>query len=154
MKRSPTRDRVQQPRTDDGSGAEGDSRPTVLVVDGDENVLRLLEIKLSHEGFSVRTAQEGEEGYIAARIGSPDVVVAGDALGPLDSHSLVRALSDLPVPPAIIFLSHHDGDEDVEHALMAGCSDYVLKPFSPHEMIHRVRVTLLRRRLASVQVAR
>lgn len=133
-----------------GSGpddqATGD-RPRVLVVDGDDNVLRLLEIKLSRAGYCVSTADDGEQGYLAARLGPADLVIAGDALGPLDSHSLVRALAGLPDPPAVVFLSACAADSDIERALHAGCDDYVLKPFSPHELVHRVGVTLARRRL-------
>lgn len=119
-----------------------------LVVDGDENVLHLLEIKLSRAGFSVSTASDGEDGYLRARAFGADIMLIGDSLGPLDSHSLVRAVAELPSPPPMVFLSANDGPEDLEHALRAGCDDYVLKPFSPHELVHRVRVVLARRWLS------
>lgn len=119
-----------------------------MIVDGDESVLRLIDIKLSHAGFSVSTASDGEEGYLRARAFGADIVIVGNSLGPLDSHSLVRAIATLPEPPPMIFLSDGESDDDIEHALRAGCSDYVLKPFSPHELVHRVRVVLMRRRLA------
>lgn len=121
--------------------------PRALVVDGDESVLRLLELKLSRAGFSVSTAADGKDAYLTARAFGVDVVLVADSIGPLDSHSLVRALAALPSRPAMIFLSSRDGEDDVEHALRAGCDDYVLKPFSPHELIHRVRTTLIRRRV-------
>lgn len=118
-----------------------------LIVDGDENVLRLLDRKLSHAGFAVSTAGDGEEGYYKARAFGADVVVVGDSLGPLDCHSLLRALAALPSHPALIVLSTEGGEEQIARALRAGADDYVLKPFSPNELIHRVRVTLARRRV-------
>jgi two-component system alkaline phosphatase synthesis response regulator PhoP len=124
-----------------------EQEPKVLVVDGDESVLRLLELKLARAGFSVDTAADGEEGYLKARAFGADIIVVGDMLGPLDSHSLIRAIANLPSRPAMIFLSGADGEEDIEHALRGGCDNYVLKPFSPHELVHRVRVTLIRRRV-------
>lgn len=119
-----------------------------LIVDGDESILRLLEIKLTRAGFSTSTAADGEDGYLKARAFSPDLVIVGDSLGPLDSHSLMRAIADLPSDPAMIFLSEHDGEAEIERALRAGCDDYVLKPFSPRDLVHRVQVVLLRRRVA------
>ena len=126
--------------------AEG---PRALVVDGDEATLRLLELKLSRAGFQTGTASDGEDGYLKARAFGPDVIIIGDTLGPLDSHSLVRAVAELPADPAMVFLSSRDGGEEIDRALRAGCDDYVLKPFSPHELIHRVRVVLSRRRIAA-----
>jgi len=121
--------------------------PRALVVDGDESVLRLLDIKLSRAGFTVATASDGEDAYLKARAFGADVIVVADSIGPLDSHSLVRAITELPARPPIVFLSERDTDEDIERALRAGCDDYVLKPFSPHELVHRVRVVLKRRKL-------
>jgi two-component system response regulator ResD len=121
--------------------------PRALVVDGQESVLRLLELKLSRAGFSVGTAADGEDAYLKARAFGADIVLVADSIGPLDSHSLVCALAALPSRPAMIFLSSRGGEEDIEHALRAGCDDYVLKPFSPHELIHRMRTTLIRRRV-------
>ncbi|MBI2767692.1 MAG: response regulator transcription factor [Chloroflexi bacterium] len=118
-----------------------------LIVDGDESVLRLLDLKLSRAGFSVSTSRDGEDAYFKARAFGAHVVLVADSIGPLDSHSLVRAIAALPSRPAMIFLSSRGGEDDIEHALRAGCDDYVLKPFSPQELVHRIRTTLIRRRV-------
>jgi len=143
------RKRTGSARPTDGFGAADSTQPRVLVVDGDESVLRLLEIKLSKAGFTVGTVADGEAGYVQARASGVDLVIAGDALGPIDSHSLVRELRDLPSPPAIIVLSSEASPEAIARALRAGCDDYVLKPYSPHELVHRIEVTLLRRKIAA-----
>lgn len=125
--------------------SEERARRTVLVVDGDERVLRPLEIKLARAGFAVHCADDGQEGFEQARADGFEAVVVGDSLGPLDAHSLVRALAGLPGQPVVVALSAVQDEETIARLLRAGCDDYVLKPFSPQEVAHRLRVALLRR---------
>jgi DNA-binding response OmpR family regulator len=125
--------------------------PLVLLVDGDENVLRLLSIKLPRAGFRVMTATDGEAGLKEALASEPAVVLVDGALPKLDGYRLSEALDGLPghKRPAVVFLSAVDGPDAIEKALRSGGDDYVLKPFSPEELVHRLKVTLLRRRLAT-----
>jgi len=75
--------------------------------------------------------------------------VLGDALPDGDVHDLAGALSRIgrSPGPGVVFLSSHLEVGDIERALQSGAADYVTKPFSPQELVHRLTVVQLRRRL-------
>jgi DNA-binding response OmpR family regulator len=122
--------------------------PRVLVVDGDENVLRLLSIKLSQAGFAVTALNDGGEGFADHLDEAPDLVLVGDNLPSQDNHELARLIMALAAEarPAVVFLAQSEADGDIEKAFEAGCDDYIVRPFSPRELIHRLKVMLIRRR--------
>ncbi len=122
----------------------------MIVADGDSEVRRLLRVKLGAAGFDVREAASVAEIRTAARHGSPpDALVCEWRLADGDPVSLFADLATWgPQKPAIVILSELDGDDDIERALVAGGDDVVAKPFSPAELILRVRVALVRRAIA------
>jgi two-component system response regulator ResD len=132
-------------------GSTAKAEPLVLAVDTDESVLRLLRVKLTRAGFRVMTAMDGQQALTEALAGEPDLVLLEGMLPGLDGYrvtgELARAMG--AKRPAIVFLSSVDSQAGVERALRSGCDDYVVKPFSPEELIHRLRLTLLRRQLAA-----
>ena len=113
---------------------------TVLVVDDDPVILKLLEVNFEMEGFAVLVAHDGEEGIEVARSEQPDVIVSDIMMPRVSGLELVTALksdpgtSDIP----IILLSAKAQNADVRSGLDAGADDYVTKPFEPLDLVDRV----------------
>ncbi|MGD0380178.1 MAG: response regulator transcription factor [Acidimicrobiales bacterium] len=117
---------------------------TVLAVDDDQALLRVLRIGLSALGHTVLVASTGEQGVSQAAIGGPDIIVLDLGLPDLDGMEVCRRIrlwSDVP----IIVLSA-DGTEDRKIAsLDGGADDYMTKPFGMGELEARLRVALRHR---------
>jgi DNA-binding response OmpR family regulator len=116
---------------------------SILIVDDEPKILRLVADYLEAAGFGVETARTGEEGLMRVRTGSPDLVVLDLGLPALDGLDVTRAIrraGDLP----IIILTARDDETDRIVGLELGADDYVTKPFSPRELVARVRAVLRR----------
>ena len=113
---------------------------TVLVVDDDPVILRLLEVNFEMEGFSVCTATDGVEGLEVAKAEQPDVVVSDVMMPRMNGLELVKGLKDDPATASIpvILLSAKAQATDVRAGLDAGADDYVTKPFEPLDLVDRV----------------
>jgi DNA-binding response OmpR family regulator len=117
--------------------------PSILVVDDEPKIVRLVADYLTDAGFAVATARSGDEALMRARTESPDLVVLDLGLPGLDGLDVTRALrrsGDLP----IIMLTARDDETDRIIGLELGADDYVTKPFSPRELVARVRAVLRR----------
>jgi DNA-binding response OmpR family regulator len=116
----------------------------VLVVDDEPRITRLVRDYLETAGFSVSTAVDGEEALMRARREPTDLVVLDLGLPGIDGLDVTRTLrreSDVP----IIILTARDDETDRVVGLELGADDYVTKPFSPRELVARVRAVLRRR---------
>ncbi len=120
--------------------------PTVLVVEDDPVILRLLEVNFELEGFTVLLAHDGAEGITAARTHRPDVVVSDIMMPHTSGLELVATLKSDPATEAIpiILLSAKAQTSDLKTGLDAGADDYVTKPFEPLDLVERVNVLLSR----------
>ena len=117
---------------------------TILVVDDEPKITQLVRDYLERAGFSVVTAGDGSEALMRARTESPDLVVLDLGLPQLDGLDVTRRLRrDADVP--IIMLTARDDETDKLIGLELGADDYVTKPFSPRELVARVRAVLRRR---------
>jgi DNA-binding response OmpR family regulator len=117
---------------------------SVLVVDDDPVVRRMLQLSFESEGFTVLTAGDGIEGLEAMRSGHPDVVVLDIMMPKLDGMKVMREVNeddDLRGVP-VILLSAKATSLDIELGLKAGAADYVTKPCDPIDLIDRVRSLL------------
>ncbi len=117
--------------------------PSILVVDDEPKIVRLVADYLTDAGFAVTTARSGDEALMRARTESPDLVVLDLGLPGLDGLDVTRALrrsGELP----IIMLTARDDETDRIIGLELGADDYVTKPFSPRELVARVRAVLRR----------
>jgi two-component system, OmpR family, phosphate regulon response regulator PhoB len=115
----------------------------ILVVDDDERIRTVVERALREAGFETRTAGDGREALAIAWERQVDLVVLDIGLptvGGLDVLHRLRADSEIPV----ILLTGRNGETDRVVGLELGADDYVVKPFSPRELVARVR-TILRR---------
>jgi DNA-binding response OmpR family regulator len=116
------------------------ARLSVLVVDDDPVILRLLEVNFQLEGIDVTTAIDGEEGVAKARRTQPDVVISDIMMPKVNGLELLGMLRDDPTTSAlpVILLSAKAQAADVQRGLELGADDYVTKPFDPLELIQRV----------------
>ena len=116
---------------------------TVLVVDDEPQILGLVRDYLEHGGFTVLTAVDGAAALRTARSHRPDLVVLDLGLPGLDGLDVARSLRrDGQVP--IIMLTARADESDKLVGLELGADDYVTKPFSPKELVARVRAVLRR----------
>ena len=116
---------------------------TVLVVDDEPKIVDVVREYLEHAGFSVRTAGDGPAALERARALSPDLIVLDLGLPGLDGLDVARQLRRSSLVPVIILTAR--GDEvDRIIGLELGADDYLVKPFSPRELVARVRAVLRR----------
>jgi len=115
----------------------------VLVVEDDPRISDVLEYALKAEGYEVQTAQRGREAAEVARSLSPGLIVLDVGLPDIDGFEvcrIVRTFSDVPV----IFLTSRSDEIDRVVGLEIGGDDYMVKPFSPRELLARIKA--IRRR--------
>ena len=116
---------------------------TILVVDDEPQIVRIVRDYLQHGGFAVLVASDGPTALRTARTGRPDLVVLDLGLPGLNGLDVARALRrDGEVP--IIMLTARSEESDKLVGLELGADDYMTKPFSPKELVARIR-TVLRR---------
>jgi DNA-binding response OmpR family regulator len=119
---------------------------TVLLVDDDPKIRELLRLYVERDGHRTLDAADGEAAVATALRARPDLVVLDVMLPGLDGFEVahrIRAASDVP----ILMLTARSGDSDKVVGLDMGADDYVVKPFSPRELMARIRALLRRRRL-------
>ena len=117
---------------------------TIVLVEDDQNIADLVELYLREEGFRVVQARDGEAGLRAVRDQRPRLVILDVGLpGEVDGLAVCRKLrSDGNLP--VLMLTARDGEIDRVLGLEMGADDYVTKPFSPRELVARVRAILRR----------
>jgi DNA-binding response OmpR family regulator len=114
---------------------------TILVVDDEAGVIRLVELNLTQEGYQVRTASNGEEALASIAQQRPDLVVMDVMMPKLDGFETLKRLkadpstADIP----IIMLTARAQDEDVFEGYGTGAQWYLTKPFNPEELRRVVR---------------
>ena len=115
----------------------------ILVVDDEPQIVQLVRDHLEHAGFGVVTAASGTDALRVAAIEKPDLVILDLGLPGLDGLDVTRTLRrDTAVP--IVMLTARGDEADKLVGLELGADDYVTKPFSPRELVARVRAVLRR----------
>jgi DNA-binding response OmpR family regulator len=128
-----TEERV--PRTDHG---------TVVIVEDDHNIADLVDLWLSNAGFRVLQATEATRGLALITTEHPSLVLLDIGLpGPVDGIEVCREIRRTSQVP-IVFLTARDDEVDRILGLELGADDYIVKPFSPRELVARVRAILRR----------
>ena len=121
----------------------------ILVVEDEEDIRELVVFKLSSAGYDVSTACDGEEGLEKARAVRPDLVLLDwmmPRLNGLDTAVALRADPELAAIPLIV-LTAKSQERDIERGFSAGIDDYIVKPFSPKELLSRIEAVLARVRI-------
>jgi len=116
---------------------------TILVADDESRIVELARDYLEHAGFAVLVAGDGPSALMLARTRKPDVLVLDLGLPGMDGLDVARAIrreSSLP----IVMLTARDDELDRVLGLEIGADDYVTKPFSPRELVARIRAILRR----------
>jgi DNA-binding response OmpR family regulator len=122
------------------------SRPQqrrVLVVDDEPRMIHFIRLNLEHDGFDVTEAASGTEALEAMRDTLPDLILLDVMMPDLDGFEtleLIREISNVP----IIMLTAKGEEDDRVRGLELGADDYITKPFSPRELVSRVRAVLRR----------
>jgi len=116
---------------------------TILVVDDEPKIVELARDYLEHAGFAVVSASDGTEALARARSDRPDLIVLDLGLPKLDGLDVTRALRTGGAVPIVILTGRSD-ESDKLVGLELGADDYVTKPFSPKELVARVRAVLRR----------
>jgi two-component system phosphate regulon response regulator PhoB len=123
-------------------------KPHILIVEDETSLIELLRYNLEKEGFRVSAANDGEEGLALLHENKPDLLVLDWMLPHVSGIEICRQirrkteLRDLPV----IMLTARGEEADRVRGLEVGADDYVIKPFSPSELIARIRAVLRRAR--------
>ncbi len=118
-----------------------DKTSSILIIDDDELLVTLLEHKLGQRGLSVKSANDGQDGLMAAIEGQPDLVVLDVMMPTMDGFEVLRRMKehertrDIPV----IMLSAKRLEDDVVNGLNLGAADYLVKPFMPEELLVKIQ---------------
>lgn len=116
----------------------------VLVVDDEESIVTLLKYNLVQAGYAVSTAMDGEEAIILAESEKPDLIILDLMLPKLDGIEVCKQLRQNKVMTPILMLTAKDDEFDKVLGLELGADDYMTKPFSPREVVARVKAILRR----------
>ncbi len=130
--------------------------PTVLIIDDDHSVLKLLDFAMSKAGFQVTLAGDGSSGLEKAQASPPDLAIVDVMMPDMDGYEVCRRLRADPrtANMAIIILTARAQTVDREAALEAGADEYLVKPVMPDELIRLTREVLARPRAAALPVER
>jgi len=123
--------------------SEPQPRRPILIVEDDRNIASLIEQYLQKDGFETLSAGDGDNGLALARRENPALVILDINLPGMDGWEVCRALrrdSDVP----ILMLTARAEEMDRVVGLSIGADDYVVKPFSPRELVERVKAILRR----------
>jgi two-component system KDP operon response regulator KdpE len=114
---------------------------TILVIDDEVQIRRLLEITLSSYGFKVSEAGTAKDGLVAAATHSPALIILDLGLPDMDGIEILKKIREWYNKPVLI-LSVRNSEDDIITALDNGANDYLTKPFKTGELLARIRVAL------------
>ena len=122
------------------------SRESIVIVEDEPDIREVIEYNLSREGFHVSSSPDGQSGLDTIRKEAPDLVVLDLMLPGIDGIEICRRLKADPLTRSIpiIMVTAKGEESDVVLGLGVGADDYVSKPFSPKELMARVRAVLRR----------
>ncbi|MEH7255719.1 response regulator transcription factor [Neobacillus niacini] len=116
----------------------------VLVVDDEQSIVTLLQYNLQQAGFEVITAMDGLMGKQLAETMAPDIIVLDLMLPHMDGIEVCKQLRQQKIMTPILMLTAKDDEFDKILGLELGADDYMIKPFSPREVVARVKAILRR----------
>jgi len=114
---------------------------TILIIDDELQIRRLLEITLSANGYKIIHSANGKDGLVDAATFNPSIIILDLGLPDIDGHEILKKLREWYSKP-IIILSVRDSEKDIIEALDNGANDYLTKPFRSGELLARIRAAL------------
>jgi two-component system KDP operon response regulator KdpE len=121
----------------------------ILVVDDEERMVRFIRLNLEHDGFQVFEAFNGKQAIDKIRSNLPDLVLLDVMMPDIDGFEVLEMIRESSTVP-VIMLTAKGEEEDRVHGLELGADDYITKPFSPRELVSRVRAVLRRTEMSGV----
>ncbi len=115
----------------------------ILVVDDEERMARFIRLNLEHDGFQVVEANRGLQAIQLLRDRMPDVIILDVMMPDIDGFEVLQLIRETSQVPVIMLTAKGEEDDRVR-GLELGADDYITKPFSPREMVSRVRAVLRR----------
>jgi len=115
----------------------------ILVVDDEERMVRFIRLNLEHDGFQVTEAFRGTQALDKLRSSLPDLILLDVMMPDIDGFEVLRMVREISAVP-VIMLTAKGEEEDRIRGLELGADDYITKPFSPRELVSRVRAVLRR----------
>ncbi len=115
----------------------------ILVVDDEKRMVRFIRLNLEHDGFQVISAYNGKEAIEQVRSSLPNMVLLDVMLPDIDGFQVLQKIREFSSIPVIMLTAKGEEDDRVR-GLEGGADDYVTKPFSPRELVSRVRAVLRR----------
>ena len=123
-------------------------RRRILVVDDEERMVRFIRLNLEHDGFQVSEAFNGKEAIQKIRDVTPDLILLDVMMPDIDGFEVLETVREVSQVPVIMLTAKGEEDDRVR-GLELGADDYVTKPFSPRELVSRVKAVLRRTEGAS-----
>ena len=118
--------------------------PTVLVIDDDPKLLKMLQRTLTYESLNVFTASNGLEALPIVQAQKPDLIIVDWMMPKMDGVTFIQRLRDEENKTMVLMLTARDAIEDRVDGLESGADDYLVKPFAPAELVARVHAMLRR----------
>ena len=115
----------------------------ILVVDDEERMVRFIRLNLEHDGFRVVEAFNGTQAINKIRTSMPDMILLDIMMPDMDGFEVLKIVREISSVPVIMLTAKGEEDDRVR-GLELGADDYVTKPFSPRELVSRVRAVLRR----------
>ncbi|MCC6261151.1 MAG: response regulator transcription factor [Anaerolineales bacterium] len=128
--------------------AEDLERRKILVVDDEERMVRFIRMNLEHDGFQVVEAFNGKQAIQKLRDATPDLILLDVMMPDLDGFEVLETVREITNVPVIMLTAKGEEDDRVR-GLEHGADDYVTKPFSPRELVSRIKAVLRRTESAS-----
>ena len=122
----------------------------ILVVDDEERMVRFIRLNLEYDGFQVIEAFNGNQAIEQVRSKLPDLVLLDVMMPDIDGFEVLRIIRETSTVPVIMLTAKGEEDDRVR-GLELGADDYITKPFSPRELVSRVRAVLRRTELGTSQ---
>jgi DNA-binding response OmpR family regulator len=119
------------------------ARRRILIVDDEERMVRFIRLNLEHDGFLVSEAFNGREALQQLRDVSPDLILLDVMMPELDGFEVLQMVRETSKVPVLMLTAKGEEDDRVR-GLELGADDYITKPFSPREMVSRVKAVLRR----------
>ena len=121
------------------------SKYKILVVDDEKRMVRFIQLNLEQDGFQVLTAYNGTEALEQVRTQLPDLILLDIMMPDISGFEVLKRIREVNTVPVIMLTAKGEEDDRIQ-GLELGADDYITKPFSPREMVSRIRAVLRRTR--------
>jgi two-component system KDP operon response regulator KdpE len=127
---------------------EANKRRKILVVDDEERMVRFIRLNLEHDGYVVVDAFTGKQALQRLRDSTPDMILLDVMMPDLDGFEVLQMIREITNVPVIMLTAKSEEDDRVR-GLELGADDYITKPFSPRELVSRIKAVMRRTEGAS-----